>query len=363
MAFTDVYEINSDLFGQIIESMLDRLPANIDTRESSVAYALLAPIAAELERFYIEAADEDRQSFLVDAEGNPTAVGDRIDRRVREFGIVRKDGTLATVSLKLVTEVPTLIPAYSQFATSDSEPIVFETQVDVMATPTGATVVAQATEPGVLANVAAGEVTTVLGDLANVLTVTNLAPATGGTDGESDEDLIDRFLTYMQRQATSGNAAHYERWATEISGVREARVTPIWNGAGTVKVVLIAETGGAPAASKITEVRDYIESQRPIGATVTVIGIQERTIAVSATIILQPNVSLTAVREAFTAAYLDYLAEVPSGGVITLTRVGGLLISIDGVADYSNLRLNGGTTPITLTSDELAVAGAVTINV
>lgn len=363
MAFTDVYEINSELFSQIIDSMLDRLPANIDTRESSVAYALLAPVAAELERFYIEAADEDRQSFLVDADGNATAVGDRIDRRVREFGIVRKDGSLATTTLTLTAETPTFVPAYSQFSTSDSEPIVFETQIDVTATPTGAPVLAQATESGVNTNVAAGEVNTVLGELANVLTVTNAANAIGGTDEESDEDLIDRFLSYMQRQATSGNAAHYERWATEVSGIREARVTPVWNGAGTVKVVLISETGGSPTPSKVTEVRDYIEAQRPIGATVTVIGIQERAIAVSATVVLQPNVSLTAVRESFNAAFLDYLAEVPSGGVITLTRVGGILINIDGVADYSNLRINGGTTSVTLTGDELAIAGAVTINV
>lgn len=362
MAFTDVYEINSDLFDQILESMLSRLPDNIDTRESSVAFALLAPVAAELERFYIEAADEDRQSFLIDADGNPTAVGDRIDRRVREFGVTRKEGTLATAMLTLSAESDTLVPAYSQFSTSDTDPIVFETQADVMATAAGVSVLAQAIDSGAIANVAPDEINTALGDLSNVITVTNALPAAGGTDSESDEALIDRFLAYMERQPTSGNAAHYERWATEISGIREARVIPTWAGAGTVKVVVISETGGAPTVSKVTEVRDYIESQRPIGATVTVIGIQERTIAVTATIVLQPNTSASAVTETFVESLTEYLTQIPSGGVITLNRIGGMLINTDGVADYSNLRINGGTSSITLTGDELAVIGAVTLS-
>lgn len=362
MAYTDVYEINSDLFSQILEAMLNRLPADIDTRENSVAYALLAPVAAELERFYIEAADEDRQSFLIDADGNPTAVGDRIDRRVQEFGITRKEGARAEVTLTLAADEPVLVPAYTEFTTSDSTPIVFETQADVTATPTGASITAMSIDDGVSANVAAGAIDTVLGDLAAVLSVTNASPAAGATDTESDEDLIDRFLAYMQRQATSGNAAHYERWATEVSGIREARVTPIWNGPGTVKVVLIAESGGAPVPTKVTEVAEYIEEQRPIGAAVTVIGIQERSISVSATIVLQPDTSLVSAREAFESAFIAHLESIPSGGVITVTKVGGILINTDGIADYSGLTLNGATTAITLTGDELAVKGMVTLN-
>lgn len=362
MAYTDIYDIDSDLFGQIIEAMLDRLPSDIDTRENSVAYALLAPVAAELERIYIEAADEDRQSFLIDADGNATATGDRIDRRVQEFGITRKEGAKAEVTLTLTADSPTVVPVFTRFMTSDSEPIVFETQAEVTATPAGANVTALSIEDGLFNNVAPNTIDSGQDDFDRIITVTNANAAAGATDAESDEDLIDRFLAYMQRQATSGNAAHYERWATEVSGIREARVTPIWNGPGTVKVVLIAENGGAPVPTKVTEVANYIEEQRPIGATVTVIGIQERVIAVSATVVLQPGVLLADVKASFATAYSAYLESIPSGGVVTPTKVGGILINTDGVADYSALTLNGATNAITLTGDELAVSGTVTLN-
>ena len=111
-------------------------------------------------------------------------------------------------------------------------------------------------------------------------------PAAGGTDPESDGALYERIHAYLSRPATSGNAYHYEQWALEVAGVGAARVFPLWNGAGTVKVVLV-DGGMEPASAEIVAaVQAHIEAERPIGATVTVAAAAPLSINVTAAVTL-----------------------------------------------------------------------------
>lgn len=359
---TTYYEINERLFDQIMYAMLDRLPEDMDKREGGVAWTLLAPVALELEKFYQDIDAVEQTAFLIDETGEYTAFGTYIDRRVEEYGMKRKEGGVSQVTVTLSAESDVLVPAFTQVVTGDSDPIIFETQENVMVGMAGVQVLAQSLEASARANVEPNAITAVLGDLAALVSVTNSTSGTGGFDAESDNELIARFLDNQRRQATSGNAAHYERWATEVAGIAKARVLPVWDGNGTVKVVLIGSNGQVVTPEKVAEVAAYIETQRPIGALVTVAGADALTIAVSATVVLTGDLPLADVIDDFTARFGEYLAGLDAGDRVTTTRVGALLIGTTGVSDYSDLTLNGATDAIDITDVVMPAVGAVVLS-
>lgn len=353
------YDINESLFDQIMEAMLDQLPADMDKREGGIAYTLLAPKALELEKLYQDLDALEQTSFLIDENGNTSAYGSYIDRRVNEFGVFRKAGGNASAIVTLTADPQVTVPAFTQLMASDGSAQVFETQVDVIATPSGTQTGVTSLEASSAANVPAGAIDTVLGDLAAVVTVTAATSADGGFDEEDDDTLVRRFLNYQERQQTSGNIGHYQRWATEVSGIERARVTPLAFGPGTVKVTLIASDGGAPTVEKRQEVADYIETQRPIGAGVTVVGATEVPVDVVADVTYEDGADVAAVIKQYKADLAAYLLPLDPGEAVTATRVGGLLVAIPEVLDYANLTINGGTASIVLGDDEVAVVGAV----
>ena len=79
---------------------------------------------------------------------------------------------------------------------------------------------------------------------------------------------------------TSANRNQYELWAREKAGVGKAKAFPLWNGPGTVKVVLLDNEMRSPTPSVVELVRRHIdptmdgmgEGAAPVGSVVTVVG-------------------------------------------------------------------------------------------
>ena len=123
---------------------------------------------------------------------------------------------------------------------------------------------------GAASNVAAGAVSIIPMSIPGISAVTNKAPMTDGYDEESDEALLKRYYIAVRTPATSGNVYHYFNWAMSVKGVGNCKILPLWNGPGTVKVLIIDSNGQTASKDLIRSVADYIETVRPIGATVTV---------------------------------------------------------------------------------------------
>ena len=124
---------------------------------------------------------------------------------------------------------------------------------------------------GSIGNIIAGNIKSFPVTLSGITAVTNTEAMTGGYDAETDDELRLRYLKKVSTPGTSGNKYHYMNWAMEIVGVGDVRVLPLWNGNGTVKVVIINANKGSADANLINEVEAYIEENRPIGANVTVV--------------------------------------------------------------------------------------------
>ncbi|HEX3075032.1 MAG TPA: baseplate J/gp47 family protein, partial [Ignavibacteriales bacterium] len=204
-------------------------------------------------------------------------------------------------------------------------------------------------------------ITVVLGNLAGALTVTNANDFIGGVNEETNQALLDRYYEKVQRPATSGNVYQYEQWAKEVAGIGDVKVYPIWAGPGTVKLVLLDDDKTAPDAAVITATETYVESVRPIGADVTIVGATELAINVTATLTLASGATVEGVEASFTSGLTAYLQSIAfTGELIRYTRIANVLLDLPPIIDYANLLVNGATANIEPTDEQVGVVGTVT---
>jgi len=191
--------------------------------------------------------------------------GEYLTMRAAEFGVDRKQASKATGVVTL-TGTGT-VPAGSMFATAAGINFVSTEEVEVDGS---ASVSIEAVASGSKGNVIAGAITFIPMSIPGITSVINENATEGGYDEESDEDLLERYFIAVRTPATSGNKWHYYNWAMSVNGVGDCRVLPLWDGPGTVKVVIVDSNRQTASQELIDSVFEYIESVRPIGATVTV---------------------------------------------------------------------------------------------
>lgn len=213
---------------------------------------------------------------------------------------------------------------------------------------------------GTVGNVAVDTVFNFAGSYYGLTSAIAVSKGVGGADREDDDSYRSRILYKLQIEASSGNAAHYKLWAESVDGVATALIVPLWNGNGTVKVLISTPDKSNPTQTLIDEVAAYIETQKPIGATVTVDAIDYVNINVNAVVTLSDVGSISNVTEEFNAALAQYLSTY---GLTTVSylRIADLLLQCTGVLDVQSYTLNGGIQSITLTSTQMARVGTTTI--
>ncbi|MCY9218915.1 baseplate J/gp47 family protein, partial [Bacillus haynesii] len=97
----------------------------------------------------------------------------------------------------------------------------------------------------------------------------------------------------------SANKMHYKQWAEEVDGVGRAKVFPLWDGDGTVKIVITNAKMEPASDTLVDKVKDYIdpdpgkgEGQAPIGATVTVESAVYKKVDIEVTVVPEPDYSI-----------------------------------------------------------------------
>lgn len=340
---------------QIKNDILNRISSDLDKSEGSFINDMVSGVAYEIWKVY-----QSMDALIPIAFVDETS-GEYIDKRAAEYGIKRKPGTKAEVALSFTGTDGTVIPKGKIFVTSEG--LQFETSEDVTIENGAASVTATAVEIGSEYNVEVETITGQLISLSGLTSVTNLEPATGGADPETDAALVKRLYDYLQNPATSGNAAHYRQWALEVDGVGAAKVIPLWNGPGTVKVLIVGNNNEPVDQSIVEQCRVHIEENRPIGATVTVVSAEGLPINVSVSVIIDSTTTLENVRDSFEEALRVYLRSIAfSKYTLAYNRVAYMLLDIPGVIDYTSLTINGGTTNITIGDDQVPVLGTVVIS-
>jgi uncharacterized phage protein gp47/JayE len=350
---------------EIHQRMLQGFPSDISTTEGSIAWDATRPVAIEKAEMISMQLTEVLRIALPQY-----SYGEHLRFLAVLRGIWEKEAVKARTMLRVEAAPGTSIPAGSiAIVPSDGvqEVIEFKTleRGDVDETEIIELQV-ESLKEGVEGNVDAGTIIAFARSITGVRSVTNPEPATGGADPEDDESLRERFIYSYQEPPLSGARNDYKRWAQEVPGVGFVDVIPEWEGPGTVKVILL-DANGAPANQSLVDaVQEHIAPDgrdggglAPIGALVTVVGPAVKEINVSYDAVLEEGVDPAVFNNGFIQALQQYYTQVGVGGIVNYNKIGGILINLDGVKDYSDLLVNNATENIQLVSGEVAVSGVV----
>lgn len=338
--------------------------ADVSAVEGTFSFDTLAANAKEFEKAYAE------MDLIMDAAFPQTSWGIYLDRLADELaGLSRRAATPAMVTLSITGTAGATVPAGSLFATASGTNFATDEAVKLDDKGDG-TVKATAQSTGAGGNVAAGTITVIPVSIYGVSKVTNKAAAYNGYEEETDGALLERLLFAVRQPATSGNVYHYIEWSTSVSGVWAVKVLPLWNGNGTVKVIVVDANKDTPGEELLRKVRDTITENAPIGATVTV----------TAPVLKTVNVALkvtdgTGNADAIKAALAQYFKASVFGTnyttqkatdtvTISYAQIGRIILDnsdTTGVNDYDDLTINGGTDNIICAVDNLPVVGTVTL--
>lgn len=329
-------------FEEILQGMLARVPSNVDKREGSVIYDALAPCA------YFLAQQNFQLENFVDLVFADTAVGEYLDRAASVFNIIRKQATAAVRKM-------TASAAVAAGTRWGIEGLVYV----VTGSLGGFGYEATCETAGTIGNRYSGT----LRPVSNVSGVTAELQEiiVAGTDEETDESLRERLYVKVRLPATSGNAYHYQQWALSVPGVGAAKVFPLDHGPGTVTVLVANEAGEIDAALP-GKVAEYIETVRPIGATVTVSSPQPCNVQISAHVILDGSRTMAEINAEFEKVMKAFLKETVFNTYrISYAKAGSLLLDVPGVEDFDNLLLNSATGNITVGDRQIPVLGEVSL--
>lgn len=327
-------------YEELLQAMLDRVPSDVDKREGSVIYDALAPCA------YFLAQQNFQLDNFIDLIFPDTALGEYLDRAAEAYNVSRKPATNAV--RKMTTsgsvEIGTRWGIDNLVYIVKEEESETEYQIECET-------------PGVIGNQYSGamqpisNITGITAELGDIITP--------GADEETDEALRERLYTKIRLPATSGNVYHYKQWALEVSGTGAAKVFPLADGPGTV-TVLVVDSDKKISSSLPKTVAEYIETMRPIGATVTVKSPDSVTINIKASVMRNESKTLDDVKKAYKNAVDTFLQEtVFTTYRISYAKLGSLLLDIPGVEDFEGFLLNEGTGNVVIGENQIPVTGTI----
>lgn len=333
------------------ENIKERLQLAENMTEGSFGLDNALAVGEELDRI------ESEVEYLPNRFFPTLAWGDDLTLAAANFGVERKAATAAKAILTIAGTAGTAIDGGIKAAAGD---LVFVCGSAVIPSSGTVDVEAVCETAGAAGNVAIGAINEFLDIYEGLESVTNAAAASGGADEESDEDLLIRVKARWQNPSTGGNKADYERWALSVPGV--SRALAMNPSAGNVSVYLIASGSTEADSALVASVKQYIESVRPIGASVTVASAAAKVINVAVTATIAEGYTAEGIKADMIAALGDYLAALGlSAGAVSYLRVADILF-VDGVTDISAYTLNGDSASIALGSTEFAQLGTVTVN-
>ena len=348
-------------YEEILQRCLDRIPNTIDKRQGSIIYDALAPCCVELAQMYIELSGIYDQVFI------DTAVGEALDKLVEQNGVKRKDATYALRK----GEFNMVVPVGNRFSDGENTYIVIE---NIAGTNNS---ILRCEQAGSVGNGYYGSLTPIT--YLQGLTKAELTDIIDmGDDVESDEDLRVRYMESVTAPQFGGNVSDYQNKVKSLIGVGGCKVIPIWNGGGTVKLIITNTQGGVPTSSLVNDVQEAVDPNRdqqglgiaPIGHIVTVEGAAAKKIAISATFTLESGVNPTDIQDSVNNVVDNYFKSLSVNWdkednlIARISQLEIRLLGVAGVLDITNTKMNNSSSNLSLQSNEIPVRqGDVVINV
>ena len=346
-------------FDYIMNRMLESVPDTVDKREGSIIYDALSPAAAELAKAYME-LDVVMDETFVD-----TASLQYLMLRCKERGVAIQGETAAVIE-GVFTPSSVELTAGLRFNCDEVNYVVTEKI-------SAGHYKLEAETLGTVGNKYTGlllPIQTVNGlDTAQIAAV--LIPA---EDGDTTDTLREKYYASIDGEAFGGNVADYREKVNAITGVGSVKVYPVWNGGGTVKLIVIASDFTAPSAELISKVQTAIDPEgnqgeglglAPIGHTVTVAGAKYADIAITTNITFATGWAWSSAQSQVESAvkmYFAELAKIWADSATTVVRISQIethLLALDCVVDVEDTTVNGSAKNIELAADKIPRLGSI----
>ena len=358
-------------FEKIMTRMLanERL-SNVDKRVGSIAYDAIAPCAMELAELYMKMDILESQTYLL------TATGKSLDKRVYDFGVVRRDGTFAQrigkfQKYKTNAEgnfeldedgnkilVDMEIPIDSRFTIPENSTLIYKYIGKIDGHE-----ILQCEQSGSGGNTHVGTILPIISinDLIAAKITGTYKPA---EDRETDDELRKRTLEIINSESFGGNIADYIEFTNDIDGVGNTKVFPAWQFNGSVLLSIVDQQFNPVSQEFIAKVKEIIDPEEnsgegvgiaPIGHYVTVTTPQKIEIKISMTVQLEVDVESTNVQENIEREIESYFNSVRRefGQDKTLaiyrSRVIDSVLNVREVLNVTNVLLNDSDEDVIMT--------------
>lgn len=339
-------------FENVLARMLERIPDTLDKRQGSVIYDALAPAAVEICNLYV-AFD----AMLEETFGD-TASREYLIRLCNDRGITPKAATAAICACKFNEGAE--VPQGSRFTGGNTTYVYLGAKQ------------LKCEELGTIGNEYLGSIVPI--DYIESLTSAEITTIdVFGEDEEDTEELRSRYYSSFKTKAFGGNKQDYYEKTLAISGVGAAKITPVFNGAGTVKITLLSSEYGKASDVLISLVQNTFDPKKdgkgdglaPIGHVVTVTSAVEKIINVTTEITYADGYNQTMLGESIKQKIDDYLLslrkdwENKEALSVLVSHIDSAILSVQGVLDVSGTKLNEASGNLSLDAGEIPILGVV----
>jgi uncharacterized phage protein gp47/JayE len=319
--------------------------------------------------------------LVLSATRAATSQGPDLDTWMADFGLTRLPSSLASgtvVFARYTAGTNATVPVGATCLTSDgSQQFVVVAQVAnptwnglngyTLAAPlTSISVPVAASVAGTAGNVSAGSIGLIASPIVGVDTVSNPTGLSGGCDPESDPALRARFQLYINSRSLATASAVAYAITSVKQGLRYS-VIENQNPAGQAQpgnfCVIVDDGSGFPSAALLAQVQASVDAVRPIGATYSVAGPCIVAVTVAATLETSNPLTHAAVAAAAQAAILTWIAGLPIGGTLALSKIDALAHATDpGVLSVMFTAINGAAGDVTAPPNGILLPQSVTVS-
>ena len=335
-----MYEDKS--YQNVLSSLLSYVPHDLDKREGSVIYNALAPVAMEITKLYQDMGEILNETFA------DTASRYYLVKRAAERGVAPRGATYAVVKGKFDIEIP-IGKRFSGGAMNYTVKDKIEDEEE-----SALYYYRLACEsPGSAGNWYTGQLVPISEDDLGGLTIAEITEVlVGGEDEEDTESFRQRYFSGITSQAFGGNEADYIEKVSALQDVGGVRVYPVWNGGGTVKLVIVNSDCAVPSNALVASVQEAVDPSdssgdgigiAPIGHSVTVQAAVADTVNIALSCTYETGSAWDDVKGNIKIVIDDYLAELNQSWkmpdkekiVVRVSHLESRILGVGGIKDVT----------------------------
>lgn len=343
-------------YEKLVEEKLKSIPSDIDKREGSIVYDAVAGNSLETAQMYIAIDGYYKETF------GHTASRDNLIKRASERGIYPKPASAGIYKGVFNTNVP----LGSRFSLNEYNYIVIK-KLDTGSYEYQLECETLGEEPN--GNTGALIPIEYIPGLTSAELTEILIP---GEDEEETESLRTRYLNSFDTQAYGGNIKDYEEKTLAISGVGAVKVTPVWQGGGTVRLTILDSEYDEAKSTLIERVQETIDPTKdgtgkgiaPIGHIVTVDTPQKKSIYIATTLTLE-DIEVSNIKDEVDKVLQDYLLElrkqwsVSNKVVVRISQIETRILAISNkIIDIKGTKINAKEENLEIGTYEIPVWGS-----